>query len=57
MGYFLDLKKPVPAFIEGGHSKVEGSKIFHVSKRALFLWIQQKRAGRTKIEIARSKAL
>ena len=43
MIYSIDLKKRVLAFIEEGHSKVEASKIFQVSKRSIFLWIKQKK--------------
>jgi len=43
MSYSIDLKKRVLAFIEEGHSKVEASKLFHVSKRAIFLWIKEKK--------------
>lgn len=52
MSYSLDLKKRVLAFIEEGHSKAEASKIFHVSKRAVFLWIKEKKEqGELKLKL------
>ena len=52
MSYSLDLKKRVLAFIEEGHSKVEASKLFHVSKRAIFLWIKErKEQGELKLKL------
>lgn len=52
MSYSLDLKNRVLSFIEEGHSKVEASKLFHVSKRAIFLWIKEKKAqGELKLKL------
>ena len=43
MTYSLDLKKRVLSFIEEGHSKVDASKLFPVSKRSVFLWAKEKK--------------
>ena len=43
MTYSLDLKKRVLSFIEEGHSKVDASKLFRVSKRSVFLWAKEKK--------------
>ena len=52
MSYSLDLKKRVLAFIEEGHSKVDASKIFHVSKRSIFLWAKEKKEqGELKLKL------
>ncbi len=38
--------------MEEGHSQVEASKIFRVSKRAIFLWIQKKKEqGELKLKL------
>ena len=52
MSYSLDLKNRVLSFIEEGHSKVDASKIFHVSKRAIFLWSKEKKEqGELKLKL------
>jgi putative transposase len=52
MSYSLDLRKRVLSFIEEGHSKVDGIKIFHVSKRAIFLGAREKKEqGELKLKL------
>ena len=56
MSYSIDLRERVITFIEGGGSKVEASRLFQVSCRTVFMWIQQKKErGNLKIKSRESK--
>lgn len=56
MSYSIDLRERVIAFVEGGGSKVEASRLFKVSCRTVFTWIEQKRErGNLKIKSRNSK--
>jgi putative transposase len=51
MSYSIDLRERVLAFIEEGGSKIEASRLFKVSCRTVFMWLQNKReSGNLKIK-------
>ena len=50
MSYSIDLRERVISFIEGGGSKIGASRLFRVSCRTVFMWIQQKKK-RTSLKI------
>lgn len=39
-GYSTDLRERVVSYIDGGHSKAEASRVFQVSRPALYDWLQ-----------------
>lgn len=43
MSYSIDLRERVISFIESGGSKVAASRLFQVSCRTVFMWLQQKK--------------
>ena len=56
MSSSLDLKKCILSFIEEGNSKVDVRKFFRVSKRAVFLWVKEKKEqGDLKLKVRDKK--
>jgi transposase len=56
MSYSIDLRERVLIFIEGGGSKIEASRLFKVSCRTVFMWLQQKKErGNLKIKLRDTK--
>jgi len=52
MSYSIDLRERVIAFVEGIGSKVGASRLFKVSCRTVFTWIEKKRErGNLKIKL------
>jgi len=41
-GYSIDLRERVVAYIEQGGSKAEASKLFQVSRRTIYYWLERK---------------
>ena len=42
-GYSIDLRERVVAYIEEGGSKVTAAKLFQVSRRIIYYWLERKR--------------
>jgi transposase len=56
MSYSIDLRESVIAFIENGGSKIAASRLFQVSCRTVFMWIQNKKErGNLKVKTRDSK--
>ena len=41
MSYHLDLRERVVAFIDGGATQAEASRIFNISTRTIYRWLQR----------------